>query len=102
MAADAMLDAREDELFELGLKAAKFMRAKFPRLKIIAGNSGGSSGMIAVLLRRGFPRELIDYIGSEATGQSMAPEKLSPWTTAGIWLMGETARKFGHDVPMSG
>lgn len=95
--------AKQDErLYELGVKAAKFIRAKFPQLKIIAGNSGGSSGMLAVLLRRGFPRELIDYIGSETTGQSFSPEKLSPWTTAGIWLMGETARKFGYDVPMSG
>ena len=59
-------------------------------------------GILAVLLRRGFPRELIDYIGSEATGQTIAPEKLSPWTTASIWLMGETARKFGYDLPMSG
>jgi hypothetical protein len=99
---DATLAKQEDRLYELGVKAAKFIRAKFPQLKIIAGNSGGSAGMLAVLMRRGFPRELIDYIGSETTGQSIAPEKLSPWTTAGIWLMGETARKFGYDVPMSG
>ena len=38
--------------------------------------------MIAVMLRRGFPRELIDYLGSETTGQTFAPEKLSPHTTA--------------------
>lgn len=101
VAEDAVLAAREDELFELGVKAAKFIRAKFPQLKIIAGNSGGSSGMIAVLLRRGFPRELIDYLGNEATGQTFAPEKLVPHTTGGIWLMGETARKFGHDIPLT-
>ena len=33
--------------------------------------------MIAVMLRRGFPRELIDYLGSETTGQTFAPEKLN-------------------------
>ena len=76
VAKDAALAAREDELFELGVKAGKFIRAKFPQLKIIAGNSGGSSGMIAVMLRRGFPRELIDYLGNETTGQTFAPEKL--------------------------
>jgi len=102
VAADAALAAREDELFELGVKAAKFIRAKFPQLKIIAGNSGGSSGMIAVMLRRGFPRDLIDYLGNEATGQTFAPEKVSPHTTGGIWLMGETARKFGYDIPLAG
>ena len=58
--------------------------------------------MIAVMLRRGFPRELIDYLGSETTGQTFAPEKLSPHTTGGIWLMGETARKFGYDIPLTG
>lgn len=101
VAADAALAAREEELFELGVKAAKFIRAKFPQLKIIAGNSGGSSGMIAVLLRRGFPREFIDYLGSETTSQTFAPEKLNPNATAGIWLMGETGRKFGYDIPLT-
>lgn len=102
VAKDAVLAARDDELFELGVKAAKFIRAKFPQLKIIAGNSGGSAGMIAVMLRRGFPRELIDYLGNEATGQTFAPEKLLPHTTGGIWLMAETARKFGYDIPLAG
>jgi hypothetical protein len=98
---DAALAAREEELFELGVKATKFIRAKFPQLKIIAGNSGGSSGMIAVLLRRGFPREHIDYLGSETTSQTFAPEKLNPNATGGIWLMGETGRKFGYDIPLT-
>ena len=101
VAQDAVQAARDEELFELGLKAAKFIRAKFPQLKIIAGNSGGSSGMIAVMLRRGFPRELIDYLGSETTSQTFAPEKLNPNATGGIWLMGETGRKFGYDIPLT-
>ncbi len=99
---DEKLGVQEDRLCELGVKAARFIRAKFPQLKIIAGNSGGSSGMIAVMLRRGFPRELVDYLGSETTGQTFAPEKLTPHTTAGIWLMGETARTFGYDIPLTG
>ncbi len=102
VAKDEALAKREDDLYELGLRGAKFVRAKFPQLKIIAGNSGGSIGMIAVMLRRGFPRELIDYLGSETTGQSIAPEKLSPHTSGGIWLMSETARKFGYDLPLAG
>ncbi|RFC43127.1 MAG: hypothetical protein DVB28_001652 [Verrucomicrobia bacterium] len=94
--------AREDQLFDLGVKGARFIRAKFPELKIIAGNHGGSASTIAMLLRRGFPRELIDYLGTEAVGQTISPEKLSIHTTAGIWLLKETARKFGHEIPLSG
>lgn len=99
---DAAQAERDDRLYELGVKGAKFIRAKFPQLKIMAGNSGGSLGILAVMLRRGFPRELFDYIGSETTGQSFAPEKLSPHTTAGIWLMDATARTFGYQAPLSG
>ena len=102
VAIDEAQAKREDDLYELGLRGAKFLRAKFPQLKIIAGNSGGSLGMIAVMLRRGFPRELIDYLGSETTGQTFAPEKLNPFTSGGMWLMGETARVFGYDIPLSG
>jgi hypothetical protein len=54
------------------------------------------------MLRRGLPQDLIDYIGSEATGQTFAPDKLSPHTTGGVWLMGETARTFGYDIPLTG
>jgi hypothetical protein len=93
---------REARLFELALKGARFLRDKFPQLKLIVGNSGGSAGTIAMLLRHGFPRDLIDYLGSETTGQTIAPEKLSVHTTAGIWILKETARKFGYDIPLTG
>lgn len=93
---------REDQLYELGVKGARFLRAKFPQLKLMVGNSGGSSGMVAVLLRRGFPKDLIDSFGSETTGQTFAPEKLSVHTTGGIFFLKETARKFGYDKPLDG
>lgn len=100
---DAAETARDDKWFELGVKAAKFYRAKFPQLKIVVGNNGGSANVIAMLLRRGFPREYIDYLGSEAMGQTIAPEKLSVHTTGGIWLMGEVSRALGYgDLPMTG
>lgn len=93
---------KEEKLFNLALKGARFFRKKFPELKLIVGNSGGSAGTVAMLLRRGFPRELIDYLGSETTGQTICPEKLSVHTTAGIWILKETARKFGYNIPLTG
>ncbi len=99
---DPVVTQQEDELYELGVKAARFMRAKFPQLKIIAGNSNGSAGIAAMMLRRGFSRDLIDYLGSEAGGQTISPEKLTPHGPGGIWLMNETARIFGYDIPPTG
>ena len=93
---------REEKLFELAVRAGKFMRQKFPGLKLLVGNSGGSAGTVAMLMRRGYPRELIDYLGSETTGQTIAPERLMVHTTAGLWILKETGRRFGHDIPLSG
>lgn len=95
-------DKQEKRFVELGIKAAKFYREKFPQLKLVFGNSGGSSTIIGMLLRQGFPREYIDYLGSETTGQTIAPEKLSVHTTMGIWMLRETARKFRHEIPLTG
>jgi hypothetical protein len=93
---------KEEKLYELGLRGARFFREKFPQLKLVVGNSGGSAGTVAMLLRRGFPRDLIDYLGSETTGQTIAPEKLMVHTTAGLWLLKQTARTFGHEIPLTG
>lgn len=99
---EAKQPEREEKLFELAVRAGRFMREKFPQVKLLVGNSGGSAGTIAMLLRRGYPRELIDYLGSETTGQTIAPERLMVHTTAGLWILKETARKFGHDIPLAG
>lgn len=98
-------ELKEARVFELGLRAARFYRERFPQFKLVVGNSGGSSTLIAMLLRRGFPRDYIDYLGSETTGQTIAPEKMSPHTTNGIWLMRATARHFfpgQPDIPLTG
>ena len=99
---EAKQPEREQKLFELGVRGARFFREKFPHLQLVVGNSGGSAGTVAMLLRRGFPRELIDYLGSETTGQTISPEKLMVHTTAGLWLLRETARTFGQEIPLTG
>ena len=99
---EAKQPEREEKLFELAMRAGRFMREKFPQLKLLVGNSGGSAGTIAMLMRRGYPRNFIDYLGSETTGQTIAPERLMVHTTAGLWILRETARRFGHDIPLAG
>jgi hypothetical protein len=80
--------------------AAKFYREKFPDIKLLVGNSQTASGAISRLLRNGFDPQYIDYIGSEIAGQTFAPEKLDGGL-GGVWLGGETARRFGVDRPSS-
>ena len=98
---NAEVAKEEDELYELALRATKFFRAKFPQLKIVAGNSWGSMGIAAVLMRRNFPKELIDYLGSEVMSLTAAPERLHPYHMGSLWMLGETARRFGYDYPLT-
>ncbi|MDD5704841.1 MAG: hypothetical protein PHR35_02880 [Kiritimatiellae bacterium] len=81
----------------------EYYRRNHPGIKLIFGNTGWSGHLIAEFLRRGYPRENIDYFGIEATGQTIIPEKLhEAGMLGGSLLVKETARKFGYgDVPIS-
>ncbi len=85
-----------DARWEKGLWAARLIRENFPELKIIIGNSLGSSEFIAEGLRRGFPEEYADYIGNETVNRTAVPEKISVLGTQCFWLLRETARKYGY------
>jgi len=93
---------RAKALVERGTFAAEFYRQRFPDLKLLVGNTSSSVSIIAALLRHGFDPKHIDYIGVEAVGQTSMPEKLWEGGTQGIWLAREAARKFGHDLPVTG
>jgi hypothetical protein len=107
-----MLDKKPDEdaaaiaagrnRAKLGEFAAKFYRQRFPDMKLLLGNTSSSTSIVASLLRHGFDPKLIDYIGVEAVGQTGMPELLWEGSTQGIWLARQTARKFGHDIPLTG
>lgn len=90
------------ERARLGAFAAKFYRERFPDIKLLVGNTSSSMSIIASLLRHGFDTKYIDFIGIEAVGQTGMPEKLWEGSTQGIWLAREVARKFGHDLPVTG
>ncbi|MBU0607866.1 MAG: hypothetical protein KKI08_08250, partial [Armatimonadetes bacterium] len=84
-----------DERWAHVTRVARIVRDKFPQLKIFLGNSGASSELIAEGLRRGFPRELADYIGIETVGRTGHPEKLWEGGLQGVWLLREPIRRKG-------
>lgn len=88
---------------ETATQAAKLYRENFPNLKLIAGNTSASAAIIASLLRHGFDSSLMDYIGIEtAAGQTGMPEKLWEGGPQGAYIARDAARKFGHELPVTG
>ncbi len=87
---------------EIGQFAAQFYRERFPEVELLVGNTSSSASILAALLRHGFDAKYIDYIGVEAVGQTGMPELLWEGSTQGIWLAREVARRFGHDLPVTG
>jgi hypothetical protein len=90
------------ERVAIGTTAAKFYRERFPNIRLLVGNTSSSDSIIASLLRHGFDHRYMDFIGVEAVGQTCPPEKLWDGGLQGIWLSREVARKFGHDLPVTG
>lgn len=87
---------------EIGQFAAQFYRERFPEVELLVGNTSSSASILAALLRHGFDAKYIDSIGVEAVGQTGMPELLWEGSTQGIWLAREVARKYGHDLPVTG
>ena len=74
---------------------ARMVREKFPQLKTQFGNSGDGCAMVGELFRRGFPRDLVDYIAVEDLGQTFIPERPLPGAMQSAWLLRQTARVLG-------
>lgn len=74
---------------------ARMVREKFPALKTQFGNSGDGCAMVGELFRRGFPRDLVDYVAVEDLGQTFIPERPISGGMQSAWLLRETARVTG-------
>lgn len=74
----------------------KMAREKYPQLKTEFGNSGDSCALVGELLRRGFPKEYVDYVAVEDLGQTFIPERPLPGAMQSAWLLRQTARKLGY------
>ncbi len=76
---------------------AKAWREADPTVRLIVGNSGSSEGLIAQLMRGGFPREYFDSMGEESVGMTRPPEMSTALTP---WVHRKIANIFGYgDVP---
>ena len=76
---------------------AKVWREADPSVRLLVGNSGSSEGLLAQLMRGGFPREYMDAMGDESVGMTKPPEMS---TALPPWINREVARFYGYgDVP---
>ena len=73
----------------------KMVRQKYPQLKTEFGNCGDSCAIVGELMRRGFPKEYVDYVAVEDLGQTFIPERPLPGAMQSAWLLRQTARKLG-------
>jgi hypothetical protein len=76
---------------------AKAWREADPSVRLVVGNSGDTDGLLAQLMRGGFPREYMDAMGEESVGMTMPPEM----STALVpWRHKRLAKLYGYgDVP---
>ena len=76
---------------------AKAWREADPTVRLIVGNSGDTDGLLAQLMRGGFPREYMDAMGEESVGMTMPPEQTTALTP---WRHRRLAELYGYgDVP---
>ncbi len=93
--------AKIQKMVELGNFMGEFYRERFPQVRLVVGNTTHSSTIISALLRHGLKPEYIDAIGIEVVGQSFLPERLTGGGIQGAWLARETARRLGHEIPLT-
>ncbi len=95
--------AREKRYADLMNITGAFFRERYPRLRLVVGNSSASASCIAAILRHGGNPDYIDAIGIEAPSQVFIPEKLQEWAIQGSHIARDTAKVIaGRDIPATG
>ena len=94
---DDAVRAADSNKVAAAMASAKAWRAANPDIKLIHGNSSSSIGLIARLMRGGYPKELADAWGEESVGMSEPPEM----STALLpWEIKKLARHYGYTEAM--
>lgn len=83
---------------ESAKRTAKCWREVDPSVQLIIGNSSESYGLVAELMRGGFPKEYCDAWGEESVGLTMPPEMSTAFTP---WIIRKTARIYGYPERMN-
>ena len=79
------------------MQLGRIVRKHFPQLRILLGNSLGSTELIAETIRGGFPEKYADYVGLEVVGRNNLPERQWESSLQAGELMRDTARAFGYN-----
>ncbi len=80
----------------------KFLREKFPGMKLQLGNTSASIGAVTVPLRNGAEPEYYDFIGIETPSQVICPEKLQEVGLQGLVISKDiAARLAGRPVAVN-
>ncbi|MDO4569696.1 MAG: hypothetical protein Q4D38_04875 [Planctomycetia bacterium] len=96
-------EARHRRYGQIYEAVGKYMRQKYPQLRLVVGNSSSATPTIGATFRFGADTRYIDYIGNEATGQQFIPEKMCDGGTQGQHIAVEAARIFtGKKIPVTG
>jgi len=89
---------RLQEWIDRGVAYSRYIRERYPHIKLIVGNS--SLSFAAGLMRAGYPAEYVDAWGDEDLGQAIPPEA-PPSAFKSIYWQREYADLYGYDVPQT-
>jgi hypothetical protein len=91
-------ERRLKSLWDKAVAVSRAYRRANPDIQLILGNS--SLPFVAEFLRRGYPRDLVDALGNEETGQLMMPET-QPQAFKSVYWLREYAERYKYDVPIT-
>src|SRR5690606_23302720 len=88
-----------DKQVPRGIEYARYIREKYPDVKLIVGNS--LFPFIAGLMQNDYPKDLVDAWGDEEAGQSIIPEASPNGTQGSLFWMQQYDKMYGYNKPVT-